>query len=192
VSLLNTASKVLNELEARGVSGCLVGGLAVSVYCDPRFTLDIDLAVAIPGDAQIEAVVHDLSALGFVPSSIVEQESVGRLAIARLIDPDGVSVDLLVASSGIESEVVAAAQPVEVVRGLSMKVAQIGHLIALKLLSRSTNRATDSADLRKLVKVATESEWARAAVAVELIMERGYARGRDLLTDLHQLRSAEN
>jgi len=54
----------------------------------------------------------------------VEQEATRRLATIRLIPPGererGVVVDLLFASSGIEREIVAGAQVVEVMAGLSL------------------------------------------------------------------------
>jgi len=39
VSLLSAASQVLSALRRENVEGCIVGGLAVSARCDPRFTL---------------------------------------------------------------------------------------------------------------------------------------------------------
>ena len=189
MSLLATASGVLNELSRQGVTGCLAGGLAVSVYCDPRFTLDVDLAIAVRDDAEIESIIRSLLKVGLRPEAVVEQESVGRLAIARMVDGDGVSVDLLVAASGIENEVVADSELIEVARGLSMRVARIGHLIALKLLSNAPGRETDSADLRNLASVASLDEWERAGRGVAMIEARGYARKRNLVEDLRQLRS---
>jgi hypothetical protein len=42
-------------LQRASVPFALVGGLAVSVHVEPRFTRDIDLAVAVAGDAKAEA-----------------------------------------------------------------------------------------------------------------------------------------
>ena len=70
----------------------------------------------------------------------MEQEATSRLATVRLVSPgqtaSGVVVDLLFASSGIEPEIVAAADPLEVFPGVTLPVACRGHLIALKTLSR--------------------------------------------------------
>lgn len=189
VSLLSTAVEVLAYLRLENVNGCLIGGLAVSARCDPRFTLDVDLAVVISTDAQAESIVHALAARGLRTLGLVEQEGVGRMAMARLSTEDGLSIDLLFASSGIEAEVVANAETLEVVRGVLLPVARTGHLIALKLLSVAPGRETDAADLRNLAAVATEDEWRLARGAVQLIQERGYARGRQLDTDLQALRS---
>jgi hypothetical protein len=106
-----------------------------------------------------------------------------------LIDPDGVEVDLLTASSGIEAEIVADADEVEIVDGVRAPVAATGHLMALKLLSVAPGRETDVVDLRALARIADDREWSRAAVAVALITERGYHRGRDLIADLASLRA---
>ena len=46
-------------------------------------------------------------------------------------------IALLFASSGIESEIVAEAEPVEFMAGLTLPVARTSHLIALKVLSRN-------------------------------------------------------
>jgi hypothetical protein len=71
-----------------------------------------------------------------------------------------------------------------------MRVARIGHLIALKVLSRDDlDRPQDLVDLRSLLRVATATESARAREAVALITSRGYHRGRLLMSDLDSLLS---
>lgn len=49
-------------------------------------------------------------------------------------------VDVLFASSGIEPELVRAAEPIEVLPSLTVPVARTGHLIAVKLLARDDER----------------------------------------------------
>jgi predicted nucleotidyltransferase len=188
VTLISTAALVLSALRQENVTGCIVGGLAVSARCDPRFTRDIDIAVVVDSDEHAEALVHALVAHGFRMVGLVEQEAMGRLAMARLSTEDGMSVDLLIASSGIEIEVVTSAETLEVVRGVLLPVARTGHLIALKLLSVAPGRETDAADLRNLAVVATNDDWNLASEAVMQIQERGFARGRDLDVELQTLR----
>jgi hypothetical protein len=122
----------------------------------------------------------------------VEQERTGRLATIRLVppgeDPSGLVADLLFASSGIEPEVVAAAQALEVLPGLPMPVARLGHLVALKLLARDDRtRPQDRVDLAALLRVARPGDLAEARAAARLIGERGFARGRDLMGALDAL-----
>jgi hypothetical protein len=89
----------------------LIGGFAVSARSEPRFTRDVDLAVSVADDAQAEATVRRLVTDGHELVATVEQEAVGRLATARFRLVGGDLLDLLFASSGIETEIVAAAGP---------------------------------------------------------------------------------
>jgi len=189
VTLISAASQVLSALRQENVKGCIVGGLAVSARCDPRFTRDVDIAVVVDTDEHAEALMHALASHGLQMAGLVEQEAVGRLAMVRLSTEDGLSVDLLIASSGIEKEVVTNAEILEVVQGVLLPVARTGHLIALKLLSVAPGRETDAADLRNLAAVATQDEWNLASEAVAQIQDRGYARGRQLDAELLTLRN---
>ncbi|MGH9165947.1 MAG: nucleotidyl transferase AbiEii/AbiGii toxin family protein [Acidimicrobiales bacterium] len=177
-----------DRLEALGAGYALVGGFAVSVRCEPRFTRDIDLAVAVPGDDSAEAVVRALRTDGFEVFATVEHEAGGRLAMARLaLAPGDDVVDLLFASSGIEAEIVEAADRLDVLPGLVLPVAVTGHLIAMKLLAADSTRPQDAVDLRALAEVAGDTDRQTARQAVGLIEARGYARGRDLTAALDDL-----
>lgn len=122
---------VVGQLQAVPVAHALVGGLAVSVRTEPRFTRDVDLAVGVVDDAEAETL--------------------------------------------------------EVLPGVRVPVARTGHLIALKLLSRSDRRPQDEADLRRLLAVADTTEHERATSALTLIQHRGAHRDRDLLGDYDRL-----
>jgi predicted nucleotidyltransferase len=185
VSRLEAALRgIATELDRQGRSWAVVGGLAVSARVEPRFTRDIDLAMAVADDTDAEALVHALVASGYRVTASLEQESVGRLATVRLEapgeGPEGVVVDLLFASSGIEPEVVGAADVLEVFPGLSVRVARGGHLLALKLLSKSPGRPQDPVDIVALLRQASASDLQEARVMCDLIVQRGYGRGRDL------------
>ena len=159
----------------------LIGGLAVSVRGDVRFTRDVDLAVAVCSDAEAEHLVHDLRARGYRVVATVEQDAVGRLSTVRLLDRRGVKVDLLFASSGIEPEVIARAEPIESVYG-TLPIARTEELVALKVLSVNDARLQDRIDLRSLLAVGADLDTIRSNL--RLIMSRGYAREQDLLAKL--------
>jgi hypothetical protein len=181
-----------SALERRNVAFAVVGGLAVSVRAEPRFTRDVDVAVSVATDAEAEALIHALAPAGYAVLATVEQDAQARLSTVRLADPrqGGIVVDLLFASSGIEPEVVRAAQSLAIVPGLSLPVATVGHLIALKLLSESPQRPQDATDLAALSRIATPADLEQARAALALISARGFARGRDLARALQQLRLA--
>ena len=127
---------------------------------------------------------------GYTFYASVEHDN-GRLATVRLQSRGegmNVTVDLLFASSGIEPEIAEAAEAIEIVPGLSLPVATTAHLLVLKLLARNDEtRPQDLADLNALIAVATDADLAAARIAIRLITERGFNRGRDLDTALESL-----
>lgn len=189
-SALRHTASCLTQLQ---LPWALVGGLAVSVRTEPRFTRDIDIVVVAATDAASELVVRDLSARGFRPTAIVEQRAVQRLATVRLLPPGSDAVELLVdvlfASSGIEPEICAAAEHLEVLPNLSLPVATIAHLVALKILSRDDRqRPQDAADLRQLLACLNTQGIDTTREACKLICARGFHRDRDLLRELDHAR----
>ena len=182
----------LSALDDLGWRSALVGGLAVSIHSEPRFTRDIDLAVSVPDDFAAERLIHELQQRGYRPLAVVEQTATRRLATVRLAPPgepeEGILVDLLFASSGIEPEIVGSAGRIRVFEDLDSAVARPGHLIALKVLARDDERRPmDRADLVTLLRTASNADLDQAREALRLIAKRGYARGRDLLSDLDGL-----
>ncbi len=124
----------------------LVGGIAVSVRTEPRFTRDIDLAVAVSSDREATGLLQPLDGLGYRVSALIMQERTGRLAAARLTGKGGEDppvVDLLCASSGIEPEIVAAARDIAILPGVHLPVASAEHLLATKLLAFDESRVQE-------------------------------------------------
>ncbi|MCC7371793.1 MAG: nucleotidyl transferase AbiEii/AbiGii toxin family protein [Chloroflexi bacterium] len=75
-------------------------------------------------------------------------------------------------------------------RTLRLPVASIGHLIALKVLSRNDDtRPQDIIDLHSLLTEATAADLAVAEEALTLITERGYHRDKDLRAEYEQVRA---
>ncbi len=181
--LLRRIAGLLNDREQ---PWALVGGLAVSVRTEPRFTRDVDLVVAVSDDKSAENLVHSLHAAGFRTMATVEQEATHRLSTVRMVPFDDTSsrlmLDLLFASSGIEAEICADAEDLQVFHQVFIPVARLYHLIALKVLARDDrNRPQDAADLRQLIAVAQESDLSAAYDAVRIIEKRGFNRSRNLV-----------
>jgi hypothetical protein len=166
-----------------------VGGLAVSARVETRFTRDLDFAVAAPDDASAERTVLALKLRGYRLETLLEHESQARLATARFLPPESgdsaAMIDLLFASAGIETEVVAAATLLSLPGPVRTPVARTGHLIALKILaSDEVRRPQDRVDIANLLHAADDAEIELARSAVRLIVQRGFARGRDLESEL--------
>ena len=134
--LREVAADVTGWLSANRFPFALIGGLAVSFRTIERFTKDIDLAIAAESDQQAEQCVRALSGIGYKVQMLLEQRKHDRIATVRLMKAgeDGAVVDLLFASSGIEAEIVMAAEPIEVFEHLVVPVATVAGLLALKVL----------------------------------------------------------
>jgi len=146
--------------------------------------------VATTDDQDAEGFVRGLVTSGYRVRATLEQEAVGRLATVRLETPSegpsAVVVDLLFASSGVEPEVIREAEVLEVLPGLRVPVAAVGHLLALKVLSVSPTRPQDSIDILALLREARPTDIDLARKTAALIVTRGFGRGRDLVADLEQ------
>lgn len=170
----------------------LGGRTRVSVYAEPRLTRDVDLVVAVDDDKDAESIIYKLQLLGYRVSMLLEQQATQRLATVRLQPPQqgslGVVVDLLFTSSGIENEIAADAESIELIPQLYLPVATIGHLLALKILARDDRRRPqDWDDLRALLQEANDTEIRRARNALDLIQARGFQRNKNLHQDFEAL-----
>jgi len=154
-----------------------------------RTTQDVDIAVAVSGDQEAESIARALMSRGYQLETEIDQAATGRLATLRLISPhlpDGMPaeesplVDLLFASSGIEPELVAAADRIDVLEGAVLPTARIPHLIAMKVLSETDERLQDRIDLKHLVEAATNPELGEVPELLSLIENRGYGRQKNL------------
>lgn len=184
--------RIATDLRQAEKSWALIGGLAVSARAEPRTTRDVDLTVTISDDKEAESLVFWLQSLGYVVVAVLEQIAAGRLSTVRFRPPGekegGALVDLLFASSGIESEVTQAAEALEILPDLIVPVASIGHLLALKTLARNDReRPQDLDDLKALLLEAEPQDLAAARSALQLIEERGFHRGRRLREEFETL-----
>jgi len=190
VSRARRIASLVSLLRSLGHESALVGGVAVSIRARERFTKDIDLAVAVASDAESESLAFAMQRSGFVLKTVVEQEAKRTLATLRFTSPTPSAtepdIDLLCASSGIESEIVAAATPVEIESGVVVPVATTSHLIAMKVLAMREGRDHDAGDLRALIAIASEEEIRESRDALGLIEARGFDRGKPLREDLRK------
>lgn len=65
-------SRLAAVLDQRKRRCALVGGLAVSCHVDPRFTRDVDVAVAVADDADAEALIRSLATDGSAVSTAID------------------------------------------------------------------------------------------------------------------------
>lgn len=140
-------ASVLRDLTADltriGVPFAVVGGIAASARGEPRFTRDVDVAVAVSGDEHAEGILFQLGRLGYVVRATVEHDAVGRLATARLQHSCGIVCDLIFATCGVEAEIIRDAEPLDLFDEVQVMTATTEGLLAMKVLSATDQRPRD-------------------------------------------------
>lgn len=194
--LFSELRRVTNDLHQSGVAWCLVGGLGTSVYAEPRTTKDIDVVVSVPDEQQGDHLKDLLLAKGYASPQIRMHTCPTRRMGWRVVIPPSreasIPLDILVSACGIEQDMVANASTIEILPGLSLPVASLGHLIAMKVLSQnSLDRLQDRVDLLVLLRNANEHDRAIVERSLKEIGIRGYSEGRDLVAELHEIEAGK-
>ena len=171
---------ICGELVRLGRRFALVGGLAVSVRAEVRFTRDVDIVVLVADDPDAESLTYELRTAGYSAVASVEHETRHRLSTVRLMSPSGVKVDLLFASSGIETEIVDRATSIDFGGVGAVPVASAEELLAMKVLSMTDVRLQDRIDAQRLLQFTPALDLSLVRGHLARITARGYAREQDL------------
>lgn len=193
-SVIAALRMVATDLNRVGRPWALVGALGVSVHAEPRTTKDIDVAVALADGEELEHLITALEESGYGKRKVLMQSEPTYQLGFRLLIPGPrahrIPVDLLTSSCGIEPEIIKAAEIIELLPGVILPVACLGHLLAMKVLSQNDwDRIRDKADIVALLARASSSDIAVAHEALTLITERGHNRGRALVSMLEHFLS---
>jgi len=153
---------VFRALEAAGVRYVVVGGLAVVLHGHPRMTVDLDVVVDLAPEPAARAM-EVLSSLGLLPrlpvpaSAFADPDVRGgwvrerNLQVFSLYDPADPfrEVDVF-AAEPLPFEDLFVASRVLTVDGVSVRVASLEHLVAMK---RAAGRPQDVEDVRALERL---------------------------------------
>ncbi len=133
-------------LESLSIPYMLIGGLAVSLWGEPRATLDADLTVWVEPE-DLASVVGVLSKR--LTARVSDPEAfVRRTRVLPMTSAQGVRVDLIFATLPWEKQAIRRARIMEV-SGTAVRVASVEDLILMKAVS---DRQKDSDDVRALCR----------------------------------------
>lgn len=103
-----------------------------------------------------------------------------------------IPLDILVSACGIEQDIVANSSTIEILPGLSLPVASLGHLIAMKVLSQNSfERLQDRVDLLALLRSANQQDRNMVERSLKEIANRGFSEGRNLVAELHEIEAGK-
>ena len=131
--------------ESLGIPYMLIGGLAVSVWGEPRATLDADFAVWTEPDDFEQTVLRLCESFQCLTRNPIEFTRSARVLPVKT--QRGTRVDIIFGGLPWEKEAIARAQQKEL-SGRGVAVASVEDLILMKLVSE---REKDAEDARRLL-----------------------------------------
>jgi hypothetical protein len=175
VGLVQTAKAVLGCLERAKIPACVIGGLAVQRWGEPRATQDVDLTALAPFGEESRTLDVLLSA--FEPRVPDAREFAERYRVLRLRSDEGIGIDVSLAALPFELEVLVRSVDWLVEPGVSLRICSAEDLLVYKLIAA---RPRDLADIEGIVRAqhswldigrvrANTSELAEALEAPDLL-----------------------
>jgi len=156
--LLKKVSKVLEELEIPYV---VTGGVAVTVWGRPRFTVDIDIAIEI----SLSKSKDLLQALSKIDSKIYISEIAVNQAVEKngefnLIHPDGIKVDFWVLENDIYARSRMKRRVIKRVWGQNISFISPEDLILSKLIWHKKSGSTRQLeDIESIIAIQKKLDW---------------------------------
>ena len=180
--LIAQAAELQRVVDARGWRSCIIGGLAVVRWGEPRLTQDVDITL-FTGFGAEEPIARALLEL-FEPriDDALEFAIVNRVLLLR--GRSGVPMDIALAGFPFEGEIIDRASAFEYLPGIALRTASAEDLIVLKAFA---NRRRDWSDIAGIIARQQWLDWdvilARLAPLTEL---KGEA---EILAELDRVRA---
>jgi hypothetical protein len=145
--LLDAARELLDALHKSGRPACLIGGMVVSRWGDPRATQDVDATVWSDFGEERTIVEALTSTFRSRDADPFRRAELGRLVL--LSASNGVKIDLSLAAFPFEQEVLRRATPWRVLSDCELMTCSAEDLVIYKLVAA---RPQDLADVDSVVR----------------------------------------
>ncbi|MBI5350675.1 MAG: nucleotidyltransferase, partial [Chloroflexi bacterium] len=145
--LLRVLVELQAKLEVANIPSALIGGLAVGAWGNPRLTSDIDIKVLLRRAERkrlLALLGKDYRSLHADPDNALSQNG-----IVFVLSPDGKRIDIALADTSFDEELIARAQLVEVLPNLKARVCSAEDLIVLKIIAI---RPQDQQDVATIIQ----------------------------------------
>lgn len=162
---------------------CLIGGLAVQRWGEPRVTRDVDLTLLCPFGH--EATAADLLLSAFAPRMADAREFAFRSRVLLLWGGDGIGIDVALGSLPFEERCVRRASDWEIAPGVVLRTCSAEDLVVLKAFA---GRPRDWLDLEAvLLRQRATLDWTLVFGELEPLL--GLAETPEKLERLRRLKA---
>lgn len=139
--LAAAAREVLGVLDRAGHRACLIGGLVVPRWGEPRATTDVDVSVLAPYGE--EGGVLDTLLRHFAPRGPDPRGFALANRVLLLRATNGVGLDVALGAFSFEVEAIEAASDWDLAQGVTVRTCSAEHLVVYKLVAARTRDLTD-------------------------------------------------
>jgi hypothetical protein len=145
--LVSAAQMVLGTLDAAGLPACLIGGMVIARWGQPRATTDADFSVLAPYGE--EDSVLDVLLARLLPRRPDARAFALDRRVLLLETAEGVKIDVALAASSFEIEAIERATPWRLDEGVVLRTCSGEDLVVYKLVA---GRPQDLVDVEGIVR----------------------------------------
>lgn len=145
--LFDAARELIHFLDSARFISCLIGGLAVERWGEPRLTLDVDATVLAEYGTEVQVIDAVLGRFAARRPDAREFALAHRVLVVRA--SNGVDLDLSLAAFEFEREVLNRATPYEFEPGVGLLTCSAEDLIVYKAVA---GRPRDIGDIETVVR----------------------------------------
>ena len=167
--LVEAARELLDCFDALGRPACLIGGMVVARWGEPRATQDVDATVLADFGEEASLLATLLARFASRDSDPVRRAELGRLALLRA--SNGVHIDLSFAAFRFEREVLDRASEWPITKDTTLRTCSAEDLVIYKMVA---GRPQDLVDVTQIVArqgrkldVARIRNWGRAFAEIK-------------------------
>jgi hypothetical protein len=182
--LFEAAGRVQEFLDARKWRSCIIGGIAVLRWGEPRLTRDVDVTL-LTGIGDEERFVDEI--LKHFSSRIPEARDFALTRrVLLLTGEDGTGIDLALGGLPFEENAVQRASRFEFYPGMTLRTCSAEDLIVMKAFA---DRDQDWLDVRGIIDRQPTLDWGTIFSELEPLSELKGAP--EIMTRLKRLRSVK-
>jgi len=146
MELLKSVVTLQQQLKQAGVTSAVIGGIAVSVWGEPRLTRDVDLKVLLRREDA--ARLLEILSPEYVCLSSNPLATLRRNGLLFVQDSLNTRLDLLLTDTDFDVQAIQRARPIEIQPGIVATICTAEDLVIYKLIS---TRPRDNADAESVV-----------------------------------------
>ena len=144
--LFQSTVRIQELLAKQGIPSAVIGGLAVAIWGEPRLTRDVDLKILLKREEAFRLIGLLKQTYQYLADD--PEKTLRDVGFLFVRESDGPRIDLLLADTTYDQEVIRRACPMEVAHGISLTICRAEDLLIYKMIS---TRPRDREDVRGII-----------------------------------------